>query len=63
VCERGSFILNFRIGTFPKTDQILASTVKAVAMRNELEACEDTPDLGKMIRVFGANQEMNVNEA
>jgi hypothetical protein len=32
-------------------------------MRYKLEACEDTPDLGKMIRVFGANQKMNVNEA
>jgi hypothetical protein len=32
-------------------------------MRNELEACQDTPDLGKMIRVFGANQKVKVNEA
>jgi hypothetical protein len=63
VRERGSIISYCRIGTACQGGSDPTGTVKAVAMRIELKACKDTPDLGKMIRVFGANQKMKVNEA
>src|ERR1700682_4930211 len=39
VRERGSIIPYCRICTLAKSDQVLTSTVKAVAMRIELKAC------------------------
>ena len=63
VGKRGLIISYCGIGALAKSDQLLASTVKAVAIRIELKACEDAPDLGEMIRIFGANQKMEVHEA
>lgn len=61
--ERGSIIGYCGVGALAKFDQLLASTVKAVAMRIELKACKDATDLDEMVRVFRTNQKMEVDEA
>jgi hypothetical protein len=63
VCESGSIISYRGLGSLAKPDQLVASTVKAVAMRIELKTRKNAADLDEMIRVFWTNQKVEVHEA
>lgn len=61
--QRGSIIGDRRISEFTEPYQLLAGTVKAVAIRIELKTREDSAKLGEVIRVFRAHKKMEVHEA
>ena len=51
-------IIRYRwIGALAKSDQVIPSTVKAVAVRIELKACKDAPDLDEMIGSSGLTRD------
>ena len=63
VPERRAVVGDRWIGALAELDQFLARAVEAVVERVKLQALEDALHLGRVIGIFGADQQVEVHEA